>query len=97
MCNVSMARFVGTHPQQVVVTTVGKRIDRILGAKNDPFGLYTNISMSVTVTESCKEGGGQVARPSQKEVALLKRTIRLLTVAALMATMALVMAVPAFA
>ena len=24
---------IGAHPQQVVVTTVGKRIDRILGAK----------------------------------------------------------------
>src|SRR5215217_4038956 len=53
--------------------------------------------MPVTVAESCKEGGGQVARPRQKEVALMKRIMLLFTVVLVMAAMMVASAMPAFA
>ena len=52
--------------------------------------------MPVTVTEYCKEGG-QVAHPTEGEVALLKRLLMVLTVALVMALMLVVIAVPAMA
>ena len=52
--------------------------------------------MPVTVAEYCKEGG-QVAHPTEGEVALLKRLLMVLTVSLVMAAILLVIAAPAMA
>jgi len=53
------------------------------------YALYTNLSIPVTVKESCKEGGVQEVHPMQKGGSALKRILLVLAVTAMMVVMAL--------